>query len=78
VVGVPDGDWGEAVKAVVELKAGASLEAAELEAFCRGRLASYKVPKSIEFWAELPRSAAGKVLRRKVRERFWLGRERQI
>lgn len=78
VVGVPDTDWGEAVKAVVELKAGAHLEASELEAFCRGRLASFKVPKSFEFWPELPRSAAGKVLRRKVREHFWQGRARNI
>lgn len=78
VVGVPHPDWGEAVKAVVELKAGASVEPAQLEAFCRGRLPSYKVPKSVELWPELPRSAAGKVLRRKVRERFWEGQERNI
>ncbi len=78
VVGAPDADWGEAVKAVVELKAGASVEAAELEAFCRARLPGYKVPKSFELWPELPRSAAGKVLRRKVRERFWQGRDRRI
>ena len=78
VVGVPDEDWGEAVKAVVELKAGASLEVAELVEFCRGRLAGYKAPKSFEIWPELPRSAAGKVLRRKVRERFWQGRTRKL
>jgi acyl-CoA synthetase (AMP-forming)/AMP-acid ligase II len=78
VVGVPDADWGEAVKAVVELKSGAAVDFAELEAFCRARLAGYKVPKSFEIWPELPRSAAGKVLRRKVRERFWQGRERNI
>ncbi|HXS28146.1 MAG TPA: AMP-binding protein [Steroidobacteraceae bacterium] len=78
VVGVPHADWGEAVRAVVELKAGASVEAAELDAFCRARLAGYKVPKSFEFWPELPRSAAGKVLRRKVRERFWQGLDRNI
>ncbi len=78
VVGVPDADWGEAVKAVVELKPGAAVDAAELAGFCRARLAGYKVPKSFEIWPELPRSAAGKVLRRKVRERFWQGRERNI
>lgn len=78
VVGVPHEDWGEAVKAVVELKAGASVETAELDAFCRARLASYQVPKSFEVWPELPRSAAGKVLRRKVRERYWQGRARSI
>jgi len=78
VVGVPDADWGEAVKAVVELKAGVSVAIAELEGFCRVRLAGFKAPKSFEIWPELPRSAAGKVLRRKVRERFWQDRERAI
>ncbi|MGH8229946.1 MAG: AMP-binding enzyme, partial [Steroidobacteraceae bacterium] len=78
VVGVPDADWGEAVKAVVELKPGSSVADGELAAFCRSRLASYKVPKSFEIWPELPRSAAGKVLRRKVRERFWQGNTRNI
>ncbi|HUK01591.1 MAG TPA: AMP-binding protein [Steroidobacteraceae bacterium] len=78
VVGVPHEEWGEAVKAVVELKPGASVEIGELAAHCRTCLAGYKVPKSIEIWPELPRSAAGKILRRKVRERYWQGRERQI
>jgi acyl-CoA synthetase (AMP-forming)/AMP-acid ligase II len=78
VVGVPDAHWGEAVKAVVELKSGASAAPEELLAFCRTRLAGYKVPKSVEIWPELPRSAAGKVLRRKVRERYWQGHERRI
>jgi acyl-CoA synthetase (AMP-forming)/AMP-acid ligase II len=78
VIGVPDAEWGEAVKAVIELKAGASLDLSEIAGFCRVRLPGYKAPKSFEIWPELPRSAAGKVLRRKVRERFWQGRERAI
>jgi acyl-CoA synthetase (AMP-forming)/AMP-acid ligase II len=78
VVGVPHPEWGEAVTAVIELKPGATVEASELAAFCRQRLAGYKAPKSFEIWPELPRSAAGKVLRRKVREHFWQGRERSI
>jgi acyl-CoA synthetase (AMP-forming)/AMP-acid ligase II len=78
VVGVPHPDWGEAVTAVVELKAGHRVEIADLEACCRKRLASYKVPKSFEIWPELPRSPVGKLLRRKVRDVFWQGRERMI
>jgi acyl-CoA synthetase (AMP-forming)/AMP-acid ligase II len=47
-------------------------------AFCKQRLSSYKVPKSVEFWPELPRSPVGKVLRRKIREVFWRGKNRVI
>jgi fatty-acyl-CoA synthase len=78
VVGVPDPDWGESVRAVVELKPGCTLEATEVIAFCKQRLSSYKVPKSVEFWPELPRSPVGKVLRRKIREAFWRGKKRVI
>jgi acyl-CoA synthetase (AMP-forming)/AMP-acid ligase II len=78
VVGAPDEDWGERVTAVVELKPGAALEEADLLAFCRERLSGVKAPKAMEIWPELPRSPVGKLLRRKVRERFWEGRERKI
>jgi acyl-CoA synthetase (AMP-forming)/AMP-acid ligase II len=78
VVGVPDTEWGEAVKAVIELKSGATLDAATLEQLCRAALAGYKVPKSFEFWPEIPRSPVGKVLKRAVRERFWQGQSRLV
>jgi acyl-CoA synthetase (AMP-forming)/AMP-acid ligase II len=78
VVGAPHGDWGEVVTAVVELKAGSSATADEIMAFCRERLSGVKTPKAVQFVAELPRSPVGKVLRRKVREPFWAGRERKI
>jgi long-chain acyl-CoA synthetase len=70
VVGVPDDYRGEAVKACVVLKNGLEAEVteAELIAFCKERLASYKAPRQIEFRPELPVSAAGKVLRRLLRE----------
>ena len=71
VVGVPDEKWGEAVKAVVQLKAGHSVTAEELIARCKEQLGSTKTPKSLEFWAELPRSAVGKLLKKDVRARFW-------
>ena len=78
VVGAPSDEWGEAVTAVVELKAGAEIDLAELAAFCRERLSGVKAPKGFEIWPELPRSPVGKVLRRKVREHFWQGRTRAI
>ncbi|WP_454643827.1 AMP-binding protein [Bradyrhizobium liaoningense] len=78
VVGVPDEKWGEAVKAVVQLKRGAQANADEIIALCRNRLGGVKTPKSVEFWDDLPRSPVGKVVRRSVRERFWAGRARTI
>ncbi len=78
VIGVPDEKWGEAVKAVVELKSGTSVTEAELIALCKQNLGSVKAPKTVEFWETLPRSAVGKVLKRQVRERFWAESDRQI
>ena len=78
VVGVPDEKWGEAVKAVVELKPGRRADAEEIIALCKQRIGSVKAPKSVEFWDELPRSNIGKVLKRKIRDRFWEGRARAI
>jgi fatty-acyl-CoA synthase len=70
VIGVPDARWGEAGLACVVLKPGASAAPDELIAFLRGQLAGYKVPKSVEFLDALPVSAAGKILKRDLRERF--------
>jgi acyl-CoA synthetase (AMP-forming)/AMP-acid ligase II len=78
VVGAPDEEWGERVTAVVELKSGQTATEAELLAFARQRLSGVKAPKAVQFVAELPRSPVGKLLRRKVREPFWVGRERMI
>jgi acyl-CoA synthetase (AMP-forming)/AMP-acid ligase II len=78
VIGVPDDKWGEAVKAVVELKPGASADAEEIIALCKSRLGSVKAPKSVEFWEVLPRSAVGKVRKKDIRETFWKGQTRSI
>ncbi|HLN06980.1 MAG TPA: acyl-CoA synthetase, partial [Acidimicrobiales bacterium] len=81
VFGIPDDEWGEVVKAVVEpdedVQVDDELEA-ELLAFCRERLARFKVPASIEFVAELPRDPNGKLLKRKLRDPYWEGRQRRI
>jgi long-chain acyl-CoA synthetase len=70
VIGVPDERWGEAVKALVVRAPGSVVDAGELVAFARGELAGYKLPRSLEFVAELPRSPAGKVLKRELRARY--------
>jgi long-chain acyl-CoA synthetase len=80
-VGVPNPEWGEEVKSVVELRSGveATTElAGELIAYCRERLAAFKCPKSVDFTEKLPRFDTGKILRRLVREQYWKGREKKI
>jgi acyl-CoA synthetase (AMP-forming)/AMP-acid ligase II len=81
VFGIPDEEWGEQVKAAVELAPGFSASpalAAELIAFVRARLAAYKAPRSIDFEDALPRTPAGKLYVRRLRDRYWSGRERRI
>jgi acyl-CoA synthetase (AMP-forming)/AMP-acid ligase II len=68
VIGVPDAQWGEAAKAVVVLKTGSSMQAEDLMAFCKARLAGYKVPKSVEFQNALPHTDVGKVNKVKLKE----------
>jgi long-chain acyl-CoA synthetase len=80
-IGVPNDEWGEEVKVVVTLNPGFEPGddlGREVLTFARQRLAGFKVPKTIEFVDELPRSPAGKIQRKKVREPYWAGRARQI
>ena len=70
VIGVPDEKWGETVKAVVVLKEGKSLSERDIIVFCKKNLASYKKPTSVDFVQELPRNAAGKVLKAILREMY--------
>ena len=78
VIGVPDAEWGESVKAVVQLRPGVTVTSDELISFCAERLASYKKPRSVDFVDELPRDAAGKLLKRTIREPYWAGTGRRI
>jgi acyl-CoA synthetase (AMP-forming)/AMP-acid ligase II len=78
VIGVPDAKWGEAVKAVVVLKPGASADAPGIIAFARERIAGFKCPKSIDFVEALPRNPSGKLLKRVIREPYWAGHDRRV
>jgi long-chain acyl-CoA synthetase len=79
IFGVPDPQWGELVMACVVLKPGATLTADDLIAFCRQSLASYKLPRRVEFsQTDLPKNASGKVLKKTLRERFWVHQQRAV
>ena len=81
VIGVPDAEFGEAVKALVELAPGwAATEATRdrLVALCREKLAGYKLPRSIEFRSNLPRTETGKLQKRLLRDPYWEGTGRRI
>jgi long-chain acyl-CoA synthetase len=77
VIGVPDQYWVERVHAVVALKKGASATAEEITAFCKKNIAGYKTPKSIEFVDALPKNAAGKILKRELRDKYWKGTQKE-
>ncbi len=78
VIGIPDERWGETVKAVVALREGMDATAEQLIAFCRSRLGGFKLPRSVDLVQALPRNAAGKVLKRELRERYWAGYARNV
>jgi long-chain acyl-CoA synthetase len=81
VFGIPNEDWGEEIKAVIEpaegADAGDELEA-KLREFAEANLASYKRPKTYDFIAEMPRDPSGKLFKRKLRDPYWEGRTTAI
>ncbi|MFL6205108.1 MAG: long-chain-fatty-acid--CoA ligase [Acidimicrobiales bacterium] len=78
VIGVPDDKWGEAVKAICVKQPDADVTPDQVIAWTRERIAGFKVPKSVDFVAELPRNPSGKILKKDLRAPYWEGRERQI
>ena len=78
VFGIPSEDWGESVHATVVLAPGASLSPEEIRDFGRQHLASYKVPRSVDYVDELPRTGSGKILKRQLRAPYWAGRTTKV
>lgn len=78
VIGVPDEKWGETVKALVVLAQGAQASGVDLLDYCRGKLAGFKVPKSVEFIEAVPRSLIGKALKTKLLEKYWQDSDTKI
>jgi len=78
VFGIPSEQWGEVVHATVVRSPGSSLTAEEIAAFAREHLASYKVPRSVDFMDELPRTGSGKLLKRQLRAPYWTDRTAQV
>jgi len=78
VFGIPDEEFGEGLCAVIQKQPGVELRADNVKAYLRSHVAGFKVPKKIEFMAELPREDSGKIFKRKLREPYWEGLERRI
>ncbi|HUG43611.1 MAG TPA: long-chain-fatty-acid--CoA ligase [Acidobacteriota bacterium] len=78
VIAVPDGRWGEVPKALVVLKAGSIAAEEELIRHARERLASFKCPKSVEFFDSLPKGGTGKILKRELREQYWKDQKKRV
>jgi long-chain acyl-CoA synthetase len=81
VIGIPDPEWGESVKAVVEVVDGVEPSeslASELMAFCQQRIARYKCPRSVDFRQTLPRTDGGKLYKRLLRDEYWVTAERNL
>ncbi len=78
VFGIPSDEWGETVHAVVVTREGAGLVESDVTTFAREKLASYKVPRSITWSDELPKTGSGKVLKRELRAPFWAGRDSKV
>jgi fatty-acyl-CoA synthase len=78
VIGVPDDTWGEAVRAVVVLRDGQELTEQEVIAHCKMKVGGVKAPKAVEFRAEIPKTAAGKIDRKRLRQPYWAMRDRAV
>jgi long-chain acyl-CoA synthetase len=78
IIGVPDDKWGESIKAVVALKERLTVSERELIEYCKGKIADYKIPKSVDFVASLPKGGSEKILRKEIKDKYWKGHTRKV
>ena len=78
MIGVPDDEWGEAVKAVVVMKPGESATEEDIISTAREHLASYQKPKSVDFVDSLPKAPTGKILKRELKDPYWQNQDRNV
>jgi len=78
VFGIPSEEWGEAVHAIVVTQPGAQLSESDVIDYARAHLAGYKLPRSVSFLDEIPRTGSGKILKRILREPYWKGRTTRV
>jgi acyl-CoA synthetase (AMP-forming)/AMP-acid ligase II len=78
VFGIPSEEWGETVHAIVVCRTGQTLTADEVVEHARAHLANYKIPRSVSFLPELPKTGSGKILKRELRAPYWAGRASQV
>ena len=78
VIGIPDEKWGEAIKALVILKPGRKATQEEILAHCREYMGGFKCPKSVEFYADFPRTGLGKIAKHELRDEYWKGYDKRI
>ncbi len=78
VIGIPNEKWGEEVKAIIVPTPGAKIDETAMIAWLRERMSSYKTPKSIKVIEAMPRNASGKILRRELRDPYWVGHDKKV
>jgi len=78
VFGVPDEKWGEAIKAVIQVKKGKTVSPEEIINWCEEKLSRIKKPKSVDFMDELPRDINGKIYKRQIRDKYWEGKKSKV